>query len=80
MKDSRFAVHKQVVIVRQYKDVGITSKLQAYHIPTAEALPARYYNGRIAYQYKGLRVGLTSLRKQPRCRVLLTVHIPPLPF
>jgi hypothetical protein len=80
MKDNPLTVQEQVVIIRKYKDIGITSKLKAFHIPTTEALPSRFYNGRIAYQYKNLRVGLTTLRKQPRCRILLTIDIPPLPF
>jgi hypothetical protein len=80
MKDNAFTLREQVVIVRQYKGIGITSKLQAYHIPTAKALPARFYNGRIAYQYQNQRVGLTTLRKQPRCRIVLTIQVTILPF
>jgi hypothetical protein len=79
MKNKPLTVQEQI-IVRQYKGIGITSKLQAFHLPTAQALPARFYNGRIVYQYKNLRVGLTSLRKQPRCNKLLIVQVPDLPF
>jgi hypothetical protein len=75
MKPKPFTVREQVVIVRQYKGIGITSKLQAFHLPTAESLPSRFYNGSIAYQYNNLRVGLTTLRKQPRCRILLTIDV-----
>ena len=80
MKPSPFTVQTQIVIVRQYKGIGITSKLQAFHLSTAEILPPRFYNGRIAYQYKSLRVGLTTLRKQPRCKMVLSIAIPLLPF
>ena len=80
MKNNPLTVQEQIMIVRKYKDIGITSKLQAFHIPTAQALHSRFYNGRIAYQYKNLRVGLTTLRKQPRCRILLIIHVPALPF
>ena len=80
MKDNPLTVTEQVIIVRKFKDIGITSQLKAFHIPTAEALSPRFYNGRIAYQYKNLRVGLTTLRKQQRCRILLTIHIQVLPF
>jgi len=48
MKIKPLIVPEQVVIVRQYKGIGITAKLQAFHLPTAQALPARFYNGRIA--------------------------------
>ncbi len=75
-----FTVRRQFVIVRQYKNIGITSNLQAYYLPTAEPLVPRFYNGRIAYQYKRLRVGLTTLRKQPRCRIVLCIEEPLLPF
>ena len=80
MKDSPLAVQEQVVIVRKYNDIGITSKLQAFHLPTAQALSPRYYNGRIAYQYKNLRVGLTTLRRQPRCHIVVSIAQPILPF
>ena len=71
---------QQIIIVRQYKNIGITSKLKGFHIPTRQYLPPRFYNGRIAWQYKGLRVGLTMLRKQPRCRISLIVEEPIPPF
>jgi hypothetical protein len=80
MKDNPLTVQDQVIIIRKFKDIGITSRLKAFHIPTAEALPPRFYNGRIAYQYKDLRVGLTTLRKQPRCRIALTIPVQVLPF
>ena len=80
MKDSTFTVQGQAIIIRRYKDIGITSKLQAFDIPTAQLLPARFYNGRIAYQYKNIRVGLTTLRRQPRCHLVLTIEQPVLPF
>ena len=75
-----FTVQEQVIIVRQYKDIGITHKLQAFHLPTAQALPVRFYNGRIAYQYKNKWVGLTTLRKQPRCHIMLALPVAALPF
>lgn len=50
-----FTVQEQVIIVRQYKGIGITSRLQAFHLETGQDLPARFYNGRIAYQYKTTR-------------------------
>lgn len=74
------SVSRQVLIVRQYKNIGITNKLKAYYLPASEKLTPRFYNGRIAYQYKTLRVGLTTLRKQPRCRILLTIQETVLPF
>jgi hypothetical protein len=80
MNAKPFTVQQQVTIVRRYRDIGITAKLQAFHLPTAQALPARFYNGRIAFQYKKLRVGLTTLRKQPRCHVLLSIPAAILPF
>ena len=80
MSINPFAVKEQVVIVRQYRGIGITSRLQAFHLETGQTLPARFYNGRIAYQYKTTRVGLTTLRKQPKCRVLITVFLPVVPF
>ena len=75
MVTKSFTVQEQIVIVRKYNDIGITSELKAFHIPTAQPLLPRFYNGRIAYQYKSLRVGLTTLRKQPRCRILITIDI-----
>jgi len=80
MNSKPLTVQEQIIIVRKYRDIGITSKLKAFHIPTAQPLLPRFYNGRIAYQYKNLRVGLTTLRKQPRCRVLITIDIPVIPF
>jgi hypothetical protein len=41
MKDNTFTVLPQAIIIRRYKDIGITFKLQAFHIPTAQMLPAR---------------------------------------
>lgn len=58
-----------VIIVRQYKNIGLTTGLEAYHMPSGTKLPQRYYNGRIAFQHKKLRVGLTTLRKQKRCAI-----------
>lgn len=80
MKNNRLTGQEQVIIIRKFKDIGVTSQLKAFHIPTAEALPARFYNGRIAYQYKNVRVGLTTLRKQPRCRILIKIDVPGIPF
>lgn len=80
MKSNLLTVRKRIIIVRQYKNIGITSKLQAYHLPNAQPVPSRFYNGRIVYQYKKLRVGLTTLRKQPRCRIVLMTEEPILPF
>lgn len=80
MKPNLLTVREQVIIVRQFQNIGITSTLQAYYLPTAQALPSRFYNGRIVYQYKKLRVGLTTLRKQPRCRIVLNIDVPVLPF
>lgn len=80
MNHSLFTVHRKVILIRQFKEIGITSKLKGYYIPTAQLLPARFYNGRITYQYKNLRVGLTTLRKQPRCYIELIVKKTALPF
>lgn len=80
MKSNLLTVRERIIIVRQYKNIGITSKLQAYYLPTAESIQSRFYNGRIVYQYKKLRVGLTTLRKQPRCRIVLVTEEPLLPF
>ena len=74
------SVRRTVVIVRQHRQIGIKEKLEGYHLPTGKQLKPRFYNGRIVYQYKSLRVGLTSLRRQPRCRFKLTINQPGLPF
>lgn len=80
MKSNLLSVQEKIVIVRQYKNIGITSRLRAYYIPNAEPVPPRFYNGRIIYQYKTLRVGLTTLRKQPRCRIVIAAQKFLLPF
>lgn len=80
MKNSRLTVQEQVVIIRVFKDIGINSRLQAFHIPTAEALPPRFYNGRIAYQYKISESVLLHCEGNPRRRILITIHTPVLPF
>jgi hypothetical protein len=38
----------------------MTSELRAFHLSPGQALSPRYYNGRIAYQHKNLRIGLTT--------------------
>ena len=80
MNINDFTVRREVVIVRHYKNIGITAQLQGYFIPTAETLVPRFYNGRIAFQHKALRVGLTTLRKQPPCHLRLRIKEPALPF
>lgn len=80
MSRNLLSVRHQIVIVRQFKNIGITNKLQAYFLPTSEPLTTRFYNGRIAYQYKNLRVGLNTLRKQPPCHITLIIEEPALPF
>jgi hypothetical protein len=80
MSNSSFTVRQRVIIVRQYKNIGITAKLQGYFIPTAAPLFPRFYNGCIAFQYKSVRVGLTTLRKQRPCSILLAIEEPALPF
>lgn len=80
MINNPFAVQTQITIVRRYKEIGITKKLKGYYLPTAEELVPRFYNGRVVYQHKSLRVGLTTLRKQPPCRLSLTINEPVLPF
>jgi hypothetical protein len=44
MKDNPLTVQDQVIIIRKFKDIGITAQLKAFHIPTTEALSARFYN------------------------------------
>jgi hypothetical protein len=63
MKDNLFTVQEQVVIIRRYKDIGITSQLHAFHLPTAKVLLPRYYKGSIAWQYKNLRVGVNHFAR-----------------
>ena len=76
----QLTVRRLVVIVRQYNGIGIDKKLAGYHLATGKPLKQRYYNGRIVYQYKSLRVGLTKLRRQPPCRQVLNMEEPFLPF
>ena len=40
------SVRKQILIVRQYRQIGITPKLEGYYLPTGEGLKPRFYNGR----------------------------------
>jgi hypothetical protein len=74
------SVRRQVLIVRQYNNIAIDSKLNGFFLPDTQPLQQRFYNGRIVYQYKSVRVGLTTLRKQPACYLPITVEELILPF
>lgn len=59
--------------------IGNAFKLEGCHVQNAQLLPARFYNGRIACQYKILCFGLTTLRKQPHCHLALIIEETALP-
>ena len=65
-----------VIIIRQHKGIGIDSKLNGWNLETETMLDKKYYNGRICFQVGNKRVGLTTLRKEHPCKIIIPSTIP----
>jgi hypothetical protein len=60
----------KVVIIAQYRGIGIDAKLNGYDMLTEKKVKKNFYNGRLCFGKQ--RVGIASLRKEEnRCNVII---------
>ncbi len=58
----------EIVIVAQYRGIGIDAQLNGYDMVTEKKVPRNFYNGRLCFGKQ--RVGINSLKKN-RCQVVI---------
>lgn len=76
-RTSNYLIMKEeTVIVRKLNGIGIDSKLNGWNLKTETMIEKKFYNGRICFNFGGMRVGLKTLMNQPKCNHVIN-HIYP---
>ena len=65
-----------VIIVREYRGIGIDYQLNGYNMETKMPIKKHYCNGGIRYKSGKKLVSLNQLRKQPRVNIVLNEKLP----
>lgn len=70
-------MNQSITIVRQYKGVGIDSKLNGFDMETQKSIKRSVYHGRIVYILNGKQIGVSSIKKESnRCNIIFDNTMP----
>lgn len=64
-----------VIIVRVVGEIGIDKYANGYTLD-GKPIKRSFYNGRLCYNYKGVRVGYATLKKSQQVRIEIKNNYP----
>ncbi len=68
---------ESITIVRQFRGVGIDTKLNGYNMATMQPVRRSVYHGRIVYIVNGKQIGLPSISAaQNKCNIIIDNSLP----